>query len=64
MLSDYDDGFAVSQKLWYEIKPLYDKLRAFVRKRLYAYYNYSEEDVFPVYMSGEYGSGVIFVMIY
>lgn len=58
MLSDYDDGYAVAQRLWNEVQPLYDKLRAFVKKRLYTYYRYAEDnsnetDVFPVYMSGK-----------
>lgn len=59
MLSDYDDGFIISEGLWNEVKPLYDKLRSFVKKRLYTYYNYTEEenfnetDTFPVYLSGK-----------
>lgn len=58
MLSDCDDGFSISEGLWNEVKPLYDKLHSFVRKRMYAYYNYSEENfnetgTFPVFMSGK-----------
>lgn len=57
MLADYDNGFSVSEGLWNEVKPLYDKLHSFVRKRLYTYYNYSEDNLnetgpFPVFMSG------------
>lgn len=60
MLSDYNDGYVQSEQLWNEIKPLYDTLRVFVKKRLYTYYNYSDEenynetDTFPVYMTGNY----------
>lgn len=58
MLSGYNDGFFVCEGLWNEIKPLYDKLHSFVKKRLFTYYNYSmenlnETDAFPAFMTGK-----------
>lgn len=58
MLAGYEDGYSVSESLWREVKPLYDKLHAFVKKRLYTYYNYTdqnfnENDTFPVFLSGK-----------
>lgn len=58
MLSDYNNGFLVSEQLWSEVKPLYEKLRTFVKKRLYSYYDYSDENfnetnAFPIYMTGK-----------
>lgn len=64
MLSDVNDGYSLAEKLWREVEPLYNKLRAFVKKRLFTYYgcseeNFNETDVFPVYMTGKWNSSQI-----